>query len=96
MQIDLPGDRAAPLVLGFSGVADRHFFYPISATFVLVPAAHLLLNENTSRIRTDGAAYCRVRWCGFVALFVVHKFIVLPHLSDVPYLGDYAFRFEHS
>ena len=30
----------------------------------------------------------------FVALFVVHKFIVLPHLRHVPYLGDYAFTFS--
>ena len=28
----------------------------------------------------------------FVALFVVHKLIVLPHLSDVPYLGEYAYN----
>jgi len=29
----------------------------------------------------------------FVALFVIHKFIVLPHLSNLPYFKDYQFDF---
>ena len=29
----------------------------------------------------------------FVALFIIHKFIVLPHLSYVPYFSDYEFDF---
>ena len=28
----------------------------------------------------------------FVALFVIHKYIVLPHLSNVPYLGEYGYQ----
>lgn len=86
--------RAAPLVLkAFAALLAGTFFYPISATFVLVPAAHLLLNESQypRRIRRMAVLTAPVLGCAFVALFVVHKFIVLPHLSDVPYLGDYAF-----
>ena len=87
-------DAAAPLVLAFLSLLVGFFFYPISATFVLVPAAHLLLSENTSQIRRMALLAVACVGAAFVALFVVHKFIVLPHLRHVPYLGDYAFTFS--
>ena len=87
-------DAAAPLVLAFLSLLAGFFFYPISATFVLVPAAHLLLNENKSQIRRMALLAVACVGAAFVALFVVHKFIVLPHLRHVPYFGDYAFTFS--
>ena len=85
--------RAAPLALkAFVALLAGMFFYPISATFVLVPAAHLVEREPVpAPIRRMAVVTAPVLGCAFVTLFVVHKFIVLPHLSDVPYLGDYAF-----
>ena len=87
-------DAAAPLVLAFLSLLTGFFFYPISATFVLVPAAHLLLSENTSKIRRMALLAVACVGAAFVTLFVVHKFIVLPHLRNVPYLGDYVFTFS--
>jgi hypothetical protein len=88
--------RATRLTLqAFAVLLAGLFFYPISATFVLVPTAHLLLNEKqySRRIRRMALLATVVLGSGFVALFVIHKFIVLPHLSNVPYLGDYQFKF---
>ena len=65
----------------------------MSATFVLVPAAHLLVTENGAPSRRMAVAATIVLGSAFIAYFSIHKFIVLPHLTDAPYLGDYAFSF---
>ncbi len=67
------------------------FFYPASTTLVLVPAAHLLVTENTPRMRLMAIGAAGALGCSFVALFVIHKFIVLPRLTSVLYLGEYEF-----
>ncbi len=88
--------RAARFTLqAFVALLAGLFFYPISATFVLVPAAHLLMNDNQYPRRNRRMALLAAVALGsaFVALFVIHKFIVLPHLSNIPYLGDYQFKF---
>ena len=88
--------RAAGLALkAFAALLAGLFFYPISATFVLVPAAHLLLNEKQypRRRRRMAVLAAAVLGSAFVALFVIHKFIVLPHLSNFPYFRDYQFNF---
>ena len=88
--------RAAWLALqGFAALLAGVFFYPISATFVLVPAAHLVLNEKQypRRSRRMAVLAAGVLGSAFVALFVIHKFIVLPHLSNLPYFRDYQFDF---
>ncbi len=89
--------RSAVLtLLAFVLVLAGCFFYPISATFVLVPAAHLLLMENKQQVRQMAALTVPVLGSAFIALFVIHKFIVLPHLSNVPYLGEYGYNFSDS
>ena len=88
--------RAARLALkAFVATLAGLFFYPSSATFVLVPAAHLLMLEKqySRRSRRMAVLAAVVLGCAFVSLFVIHKFIVLPRMSNVPYLGDYQFKF---
>ena len=88
--------RAARFTLqAFAALLAGLFFYPISATFVLVPAAHLLLNDKQYPRRNRRMALLATAVLGstFVALFVIHKFIVLPHLSNIPYYRDYQFNF---
>lgn len=80
-----------PMLSAFAALLAGVLFYPMSATFVLVPTAHVLLNENTPQARRMAALAIATVGGSFVALFIVHKFIVLPHLSHVPYLGDYEF-----
>ena len=75
-------------LLASASVLAGCFFYPLSATVVLLPAAHLLLSENKLQFRQMAVLAAVVLGCAFVALFVIHKFIVLPHLSNVPYLGE--------
>jgi hypothetical protein len=81
------------VALAFASVFAGLCFYPISATFLLVPAAHLLVTGNGARARRLAVAATVVLGCAFVAYFLFHKFIVLPHLRNVPYLGEYAFVF---
>ena len=84
--------RGAPFViLAFILLLAGLCFYPMSATFVLVPAAHLLVTENGAPSRRMAVAATIVLGSAFIAYFSIHKFIVLPHLTDAPYLGDYAF-----
>ena len=84
--------RSAQLTLSaFASVLAGCFFYPMSATAVLLPAAHLLLSENKQQFRQMAVLAAAVLGSAFVALFVIHKFIVLPRLSDVPYLGEYDY-----
>ncbi len=88
--------RAARFTLqAFAALLAALFFYPISATFVLVPAAHLLFTEEQfpRRCRRMAVLATGVLGCAFVALFVFHKFVVLPRLWNVPYMGDYKFNF---
>lgn len=66
-------------------------FYPMSATIVLVPAAHLLVRRNQARFRWFAVAATFTLGTAFIVYFALHKFLVLPHLSNVPYLGDYQF-----
>jgi hypothetical protein len=68
-------------------------FYPMSATLLLVPAAHLLVTQNDPRFRRMATAAAIVLGSAFVAYFAIHKYIVLPRLADVPYLGEYQFAF---
>ena len=83
-------------LLAFVSVLAACFFYPMSATFVVVPAAHLLLSENKQRFRHVAVLSAAVLGGAFVGLFVIHKFIVLPHLSNVPYLGQYGYNLAGS
>ena len=82
-----------PMLSAFAALLAGCFFYPISATFVLVPTAHLLLSENTPQVRRMAVLAIATIGGSLVALFIIHKFIVLPHLSHVPYFGDYEFDF---
>lgn len=87
-------ERAARLTLkAFVALLAGFFFYPMSATFVLVPAAHLLLTENRRQVRRMAVLAVAIVGGAFVALFLIHKFIVLPRLSHLPDLGDYEFKF---
>lgn len=89
--------RTAPrLVLAFVALLAGLCFYPMSATLLLVPAAHLLLNHNEDRTRRMAALSVAALGGAFVAYFAIHKFIVLPRLTDVPYLGNYTFTFTGS
>ena len=78
----------------FISLLSACFFYPLSATFVLVPAAHLLLTVDSRQVRQVAALTVAILGGAFVALFAIHKFIVLPRLSYVPYLGEYAYNFS--
>ena len=80
-----------PMLSAFAALLAGVLFYPMSATFVLVPTAHVLLSENTPRARRMAVLAVATVGGSFAALFIIHKFIVLPHLSHVPYLGDYEF-----
>ena len=85
--------RSARLtLLAFVSVLAACFFYPMSATVVLVPAAHLLLSENKQQYRHMAVLSAAVLGSAFVGLFVIHKLIVLPHLANVPYLGEYDYK----
>ena len=91
--------RAARFTLqAFAALLAGLFFYPISATFVLVPAAHLLMNDTPYPRRNRRMALLAIAVLGssFVALFVIHKYIVLPHLSNIPYYRDYQFNFANN
>ena len=79
-------------LLAFLALLTGVFFYPASTTLVLVPAAHLLVTENTWRARRLAVITSIALGSAFVALFVIHKFAVLPRLSHVPYLGEYEFN----
>ena len=83
-------------LLAFAAVLAACFFYPMSATVLLVPVAHLLLKENKKQFRQTAVLAAAVLGSAFVALFVIHKFIVLPHLSNVPYLGEYGYTLTGS
>jgi hypothetical protein len=83
----------APWVTGFVALLAGLFFYPASATFVLAPTAHLLLARDSAARRRAAAAAVAALGGAFVALFFIHKFLVLPHMSGVPYLGEYEFSF---
>ena len=86
--------RSARLtLLAFASVLAACFFYPMSATFVVVPATHLLLNENKRQFRQVAVLSAAVLGSAFVGLFVIHKYVVLPRLSNVPYLGEYGYNF---
>ena len=86
--------RAARLTLqAFAALLTGFFFYPMSATFVLVPAAHLLLTENRRQVRRMAVLAVAIVGCAFVAVFLIHKFIVLPRLTHLPDVGDYQFKF---
>ena len=86
--------RSARLtLLAFASVLAACFFYPTSATFVVVPATHLLLNENKRQFRLVAVLSAAVLGSAFVGLFVIHKYVVLPRLSNVPYLGEYGYNF---
>ena len=86
--------RAARLTLqAFAALLAGFFFYPMSATFVLVPAAHLLLTENRRQVRRMAILAVAIVGCAFVAVFLIHKFIVLPRLTHLPDVGDYQFKF---
>ena len=97
---DILVDRSArrPFALftlaAFASLLCACFFYPMSATFVLVPAAHLVLTYNSRQARQVAILAVPVLGCAFGALFVIHKFVVLPRLSDVPYLGEYSYSFS--
>jgi hypothetical protein len=82
------------VMLAFISLLSGCFFYPLSATFVLVPAAHLLLTTDNKQARLATALSVPILGSAFIALFAVHKFIVLPRLADVPYLGEYAYSFS--
>ena len=92
------GDRAAVgqaagfALLAFATILAGLCFYPISATFVLVPMAHLLATERDRRFRLAAIAAAVLLGIAFVTYFAVHKFLVLPFLGDVPYLGVYEFQ----
>ena len=91
-------ERAERLIaLAFAALLIGCFFYPLSTTFVLVPATHLLLSEdkqkNRRNVRHMAILTVPVLGAAFVALFVLHKFIILPRLSNLPFLGSYAFSF---
>jgi hypothetical protein len=76
-------------ILLFAGLC----FYPMSATFLLVPTTHLLLSKNNGRFRLVAVGATVILGSAFVTYFAVHKFIVLPHLGNVPNLGEYGFTF---
>lgn len=84
--------RAFFVMLGFFALLAGVFFYPASATFVLVPVVHLLLTRNSVRLRLMARVSAIALGFAFVALFVIHKFIVLPRMSHIPYLGEYEFK----
>ena len=96
---DSLADRPAPwrfarlVLLASTSVLTACFFYPMSATFVVVPAAHLLLCENKRQFRLTALCAAAVLGGAIIGLFVIHKYVVLPHLSDVPYLGNYGYGF---
>ena len=83
-------------LLAFVAVLAACFFYPMSATVLLVPAAHLLLSENGKQFRQMAVVAVVVLGSALVSLFVIHKFIVLPLLSNVPYLGEYGYTLTGS
>jgi hypothetical protein len=86
--------RAARLTLqAFAALLAGFFFYPMSATFVLVPAAHLLLTENRRQVRRMAVLAVAIVGGAFIAVFLIHKFIVLPRLAHLPDVGDYQFKF---
>jgi hypothetical protein len=80
--------------LAFVSMLAGCFFYPMSAAFLLVPVAHLLLTEKSKQYHLTAILAVMVFGSAFVALFAIHKFIVLPHLSNVPYLGEYSYSFS--
>jgi hypothetical protein len=82
------------MLLAYASVLAGCFFYPMSATFVVVPVAHLLLSGSKREFRQLAVLATAVLGGAFVGLFIVHKFIVLPRLSNVPYLGEYAYSFS--
>ena len=92
------GDRAAVgqtaglALLAFAAILAGLCFYQMSATFVLVPMAHLLATEREQRFRLAAMAAAVLLGIAFVTYFAVHKFLVLPLLDDVPYLGVYEFQ----
>ena len=88
---------AAPrLVLAFIALVAGLCFYPMSTTLLLVPAAHLLLKDNKNWTRRMAAISVVALGGAFVCYFAIHKFIVLPSLHHVPYLGEYTFTFANS
>ena len=83
--------RAARFTLqAFAALLAGLFFYPISATFVLVPAAHLLMNDTPypRQIRRMALLAIAVLGSTFCHIVRIHKYIVLPHLSNIPYYRD--------
>jgi hypothetical protein len=89
----LPTVRLA--ALGFIALLAGVFFYPASAMFVLVPTAHLVLTQNAAWARKMAVVAVVGLGSAFVSLFLIQKYIVLPHMSVVPYLGDYKFDFAN-
>jgi hypothetical protein len=81
------------VLLAFTSVLAACFFYPMSATFVVVPAAHLLLCENKRQFWLTALCAAAILGGAIVSLFVIHKYVVMPRLSGVPYLGDYGYVF---
>jgi hypothetical protein len=89
----LPTVRLA--ALGFIALLAGVFFYAASAMFVLVPTAHLVLTQNKVWARKMAVVAVVGLGSAFVSLFLIQKYIVLPHMSVVPYLGDYKFDFTN-
>ena len=84
--------RATPrLVLAFIALVAGLCFYPMSATLLLVPAAHLLLKDNENWTRRMAAISVVALGGAFVVYFAIHKFLVLQRLTHIPYLGEYTF-----
>jgi hypothetical protein len=93
---DSPSQKRAPVIgaLGFGALIAALFFYPPSATFVLIPAVHLLLFGNSGRARAF-AFYTAVTLClAFLVYYLIQKVIVLPRIAELPALGDYRFAFH--
>ena len=86
--------RATPrLILAFVALVAGLCFYPMSATLLLVPAAHLLLKDNENWTRRM-AAISVFALGAFVVYFAVHKFIVLPRLKERAVFGSSPIAFS--
>ena len=72
------------------------FFYPPSATFILVPVAQRLLFRGGAGERRYALLSAAFLSTGYIGFFAIHRFILLPRFESLPALGEYHFVFNDS
>ncbi len=91
-QRDLGGWSAAATLAVLAAL----FFYPPSATFILVPVAHRLMFRGGTNERRYALLSALFLSAGYVGFFAINRFILLPRLESLPSMGDYHFIFNES